>query len=261
METKLYTYDDYKNYFAKCRSPEKGRPFTNSFRLMKYGEDYTVCFQEYKYVGASIFMVSPDNTLTFVLPTRELIARPHTITGNLWKTGPISVDRKAKRLYTVRMLNSPKRHEYFSGIAFDLSKQECINPRPDFLDCIDKDKRKEWLRDVKRFKKGLKTRIKIGALDKIIDAAETGRTGANYWSSMGEAVTSLESTNVQQYILDCMRKNIYPPDILQLFVKTTSSPWPRLPLTREAVIMNVDYIFDKYSTDFRKLYGVFNVEQ
>lgn len=277
MTTNLNSYQDFANDFKKCRNHEAGRPLKGWCRLYQEGEDYVVKLVGWKSSNRPLFRVSPDNVLTFTAPVEEMLGFKQTLVGSLWRLIPFCMERKRKDIYVVAGVNDPKFQtaghnahyhdwskvkkdgaEYFNGIQFDLLTGVCLNTQPNMMDTVKTDVRKAWLRDVKRFKKGLKARAKVGALDGFIKQVgiDKQKNGASYWS-WKQGLDKWDSPEITQLVLESMRTEQYPPELLHLIVATVDIGWQPAAITNDMVFNNVDKVFNTHSIHFRKAYGVF----
>jgi hypothetical protein len=272
--TKFLTYYDVATDFKRCRTASKGRPIKGWCRLFKDGDDYSI--RQRTGWGSNrgtveLCRIHPDNTVTFTMPLEELLRHTHTIVSSLWRVLPVTIERKRKGVYKIAGTNNQELQkssraydwisnyapEYFAGIKFDLLSGECLNAKPDMLDTIIPEMRKQWLRDLKRFKRGLKARAKVGALQGHIDAITQEITDGNQWSVRHEYETMLRTPKSVEHLLECMRTEQYPPEILRMFVGTVGLTWGQREITNQIVLSNVDNLFDKHSLTLRKAYGVF----
>tara|TARA_R110000787_G_scaffold229803_1_gene337343 strand:- start:197 stop:778 length:582 start_codon:yes stop_codon:yes gene_type:complete len=146
--------------------------------------------------------------------------------------------------------------EYFNGIQFDLLTGVCLNAQPNMMDTVKTDVRKAWLRDVKRFKKGLKARAKVGALDGFIRDVKANTINTTYWAYKN-SLPKWTSNEITQLVLESMRTEQYPAELLHLIVATVDTGWQQRTTTNQDVLRNVDKVFDAHSIHFRKAYGVF----
>tara|TARA_R110000823_G_scaffold9739_12_gene33728 strand:- start:289 stop:864 length:576 start_codon:yes stop_codon:yes gene_type:complete len=186
----------------------------------------------------------------------------------LYKIIPLLMQRKRKDTYQLgkAWVNSSSWNdwcsidasspEYFQGIQFDLTTQVCLNPKPDLLDSFIPEVRKQWLRDVKRFKKGLKARAKVGALQGYIQEVEKEKAADTSWRYTAN-LPKWTDPKFTQHVLESMRTEQYPPDLLKLMVQTVSTGWNNVQVTDKMVLDNVDRVFDMHSLHYRKAYGVF----
>jgi hypothetical protein len=266
------TYQEFYDDFKRCRRPELGRPIKQWCRLYKDGRDFVVKQVSWgSGPNHPLFRVSPDNIITFELPLERLLTHSHTITSSLWRIVPVSIERKRKGIYAIAGTNTPAAQqaqrfdyvskqgaEYFRGIQFNLLTGECLNAQPDMMDTVIPEMRKQWLRDVKRFKKGLKIRAKMGALQGFIRIVATERANAATSWTYNATIPKWEHPDVTQQVLECLRTEEYTPEILKLLVQTVRTGWRSGPeITDQMVLDHVDLVFDQHSLHFRKAYGVF----
>jgi len=269
------SYADFAADYKRCRNAKKGRPIKVWCRLYKEGSDYMVKIYRWRQPDIPLFRVSPDNTVTFCMPADNVLERAHSIVSGLYKVIPFSLERKRRGIYALggthqisglgdyrdywRWLRT-EAPEYFTNIRFNLLTGECLNAQPNLMDCIIPEVRKQWLRHVKQYKKGLKVRAKIGALQghmtKVLDEVSDK---TNHWGFKHEQNSKLDKHDTLQYIVECMRSEEYPPDLLYLLVATTPIPYRGSELTDKMVLGNVDRVFDAYSLQLRTIYGVFGV--
>jgi len=258
----LTSYSDFADLFNTCRSISKGKPLPGGWRMHQHNRLYAVYISNIK-----IFEIDRNNKLTFTVSQRELLNLNHSLVTVLYKIIPLMLSRKRKGVYVIskiqayhpplyRYLNVDHTNtlEYFTGMQFDLATQTCLNPRPNLLDTVIPKVRKQWLRDVKRFKRGLKARAKVGALQGYIQEVveDTG-----YIRNL-HPIPQWDSPEITQQVLECMRTDKYPPNLLRLLVQTVNLGWRQTHITDSMVLENVDTVFNTHSVHYRKAYGVFD---
>jgi len=262
----LPSYEHFAADYTKCRNKEKGRPIKGWCRLFKEGDDYVVKVNTYGGSGDPLFRVSPDNTITFVMPLEDLMGNAQTVVSSLWRVVPILVERKRKGVYAITSSHSfnrdwawlrTKGQEYYAGVKFDLETGECLNPTVNMLDKVIPEVRKQWLRDVKRFKKGLKARAKVGALQGYITKLQEEQSKGHTWAVRYRYENEWSQPETMQHLLECMKNEEYPPELLMRIVGSTRVGWRQSDITNEMVLQNVDAVFDSHSIALRKAYGVF----
>jgi hypothetical protein len=269
---KFKTYQDFALDFQRCRNVSIGRPIKNWCRLYKDGKDYVVKQVGWRGANVPLFKVSPDNTLTFVMPLENLLHHTQTVVSSLYRVVPITIERKRKGIYALAGMNDEafqeegrigwgkvksQGAEYFCGLQFDLITGQCLNKQPHMMDTVIPEKRKQWLRDVKRYKKGLKVRAKLGALQGFLPAIAKEEADAGGGWRYRRTVPKWEAPDIAQHVVECMRTEDYPQDILKLIAQTTQLGWGNDTITDQMMLANVDAVFDKCSLQYRKLYGVF----
>jgi hypothetical protein len=262
--SKLNHYADFAADFKRCRDPLKGRPVTGWCRMFKDGGDYVLSMPMWKTEPLPLLRVSPDNTATFVMPLDRMLQHSQTIVTSLWRVVPFAVERKRKGVYAVGYKGTSQYYqsikatgtEYFEGIRFDLSTGRCLNPRPDMLASVDAEANAKWLHDVKRYKRGLKIRAKLGALDGFFDEVQAAYAEKGLYSYM-YALPMWNDQYTTELVVESMRNEDYPPEILLRIVQEAAVAYRSRIVTRDGVIKAVDSVFNTHSIHYRKAYGVF----
>jgi len=120
---------------------------------------------------------------------------------------------------------------------------------------VNKARRLEWLRALRRFKYGVKVRAKLGVLDTLCKQVAEERGGQSVWDAPQWAhdrwITLLYTS---------MRDNEFPPELLVGFVKTAEVTFmsPRRQPTVENVLLAVDGVLTARSVQLRAKFGVFD---
>lgn len=183
MDAKIRSYDDCVAVFKRTRDKAAGKKF-GSMRMIC---DIDGVFKFSRY-GRPIFSIHRDNTIVFDLTDRYQTAPSlssalhkiapfmwYRIASGRWKVASIAI-ANAYANPNSNVLESPHYSkfleyvrkvspEYYPGIAFNLVTGACINPKPGKFERVDADKRAEWLRKVKRFRKTLKVSAKLGVFN------------------------------------------------------------------------------------------------
>jgi len=248
------TYEDFANDFKRCRNKEKGRPINNVYRLFQDGDAYTVKMEAWGSGPEVLFRVTPGNVMTFTMPTEHMLRHKQSLAMSMWRFFPIGVARFKTNVYRFGSVRGGWRHlhksapQYFEGIQFRLPSGECINARPDASLEIIPEMRKQWLRDTKRFKRGVRARIKVGALDAYVQQVVEERA-KDRWATRPVDLDVL---------VECIKTDTYPAELLLALVWETRPTWRVLAITTEQVYAAFDGVFTRNSEDLRRRYGVFN---
>jgi hypothetical protein len=135
----------------------------------------------------------------------------------------------------------------------------CLNPEPDESVEPVPEKRKLWLRQLRRFKFGLKSRAKVGALTMHIQEANILRAENNKlpWQKRKRLAIDWEQDSWRKKLVWCMKNEKYPPEILTAFVQSVENSWRHDNITQELVLETVDNMFTRHSEVLRREYGVF----
>ena len=269
------TVTDYKSikaYFERARTPDKGKPLRSWARIFKDGADYYV-----KNWGSELCRFKPNNTVVFTATTEEVWHSSNTLVSALHRAMPFAMVRIAKGRYRIahneEVIKNAKEStrsecytrsewytwlkkeapEYFQGITFNLKTGECLNRRPDDKLIPIPEKRKEWLRALREFKKGIKVRAKMNVFEGISDIVATGGNIGYYdrpdWSH----------GIYKELLFTSIRDAKYPQELLKGIAKTHrpdhSWQWTR-PSPAE-VITAANKICNTYSVELRRQFGVF----
>ena len=274
----IITYGWCKAHYANVRSPVMGKPMlSSSYRLFREGNDYVIKIGWRGTIWEPLCRITPNNTLVFEAPLDRMLHNNCSLSNILVKITGIHFTRWKKGMYrlgsekeaaTKSTSTSPwcpekwewlhsKAPLYFNGIKFNLDTGKCLNGKPDPTKKVIPEKRKEWLRDLKRYKRGLKTRAKVGALQTYIQAQNEWYASSPSWTERKNRRPIWSGQNWCEKLVCCMREETYPPEILKAFTASVEMGWHVNVLTDQHVLEIVDKIFTKHSEEFRREYGVF----
>jgi hypothetical protein len=269
------TVTDYKSikaHFERARTPDKGKPLRAWARIFKDGDDYYV-----KNWGSELCRFKPNNTVVFTATTEEVWSSSNTLVSALHRAMPLTMIRIAKGRYRIAhneqvIKNAEEKGasssyhyidwwkwlkkdapEYFQGIAFDLKTGECLNRRPDDKLIPIPEKRKEWLRALREFKKGIKVRAKMNVFDGISDIVSTEGKHGYYdrpdWSF---------GTH-KELLFTSIRDAKYPQELLKGITKThrADHSWQWTRPSPAEIVVATNKICNNYSVELRRQFGVF----
>lgn len=119
---------------------------------------------------------------------------------------------------------------------------------------INEDKRREWLRALRRFKYGIKVRAKLGVLQPICEQVAAERKGKRVWDA-----PQWEHDRWVTLLYTCIKEGTYPPELLTAFVKTAEVTFltPHKQPKVEKVLEAVDDVCKRNSRALRHKFGVF----
>ena len=281
----LNTYEEMLTSFNTARWPNKGKPVNQNWRMFKKGDAIRIVCQGYG--TEPLADVTPDNIITFVAKESHIIGMSQSYVSSFYRWFPFVINRHRKGLYRIRhtknldaeihkatkgddnqttystfssvMNNGPS---YFCGIQFNLLTGECLNQKPDDKFIEIPAKRKEWRQMLTAYKKGLKARAKVHALDAIaLEVMKERQQAQNSWHARQPDWSSEEW-------LDCLQQSMttldYPKHLLKGLMETSMSNrgWGRtteIP-TVDDIIHTVDKIFTDLSIPLRRRFGVFQSE-
>ena len=286
----LNTYEEMLASFNRAKSPDKGKPVNRMWRMFKNADTIRIVCEAYG--TEKLAEVTPDNIITFIAEESHIINVSHSYVSSFYRWFPFVVNRHRKGLYRIRStknldneinkaLSVPQNGSsstnslqystfnsvmnsgpaYFKGIQFNLLTGECLNQRPDDKFIEIPAKRKEWRQILTAYKKGLKARAKVHALDAIaleaIKERDNQRNNNNWYSRQPDWSS--------EEWLDCLEKSMttleFPKHLLKGFIETSmaSNGWGRqsdVPTVNE-LYKTIDKIFVDLSIPLRRRFKVF----
>ena len=271
------TYADMETFFARVMSPKKGRPIKQGWRLYKEGSTFVV--KMYDWSGGEmlpVLKVSPRNTATYLLPLERVLRNANSLVIMFPRIVPIHLARARKGVYRIgHEMGVPMRvtswgtypdytffrkeaPEYFRGIKFNLITGECLNAKPDTVTTELPEQRKVWRSELRRYKRGLKARAKVGALRGFIEAEQAAiKEAGNAWPYHRRVRPDWTDSKWTNLLVKNMKKEKYPAEILQAFVRSVDPIWHNQRITEKDVLRAVDQVFTRNSEHLRRKYGVF----
>lgn len=257
----LQNYAAFEKLFQTARSPAAGKPLRAGYRLFKDGSAYVVSAPSWlrstgsKRVYAPLLRITPDDKLTFVMQTADMLRNKYSLSYVLGRFTPLYFSRRSRGVYTVMHGLSKSSGEYTPGLMFDMTTGLCLNAPMPLSTRVIPEVRRQWLRDLKRWKRGIKTRVKLGILAAY--RAEEKVDRKNMWRIR----EILNSSEAHDALLDAIRKEDYPESMMRLFAQhMIYAARYGADLDVADTLNLVDLVFDTQSLALRKSYGVFAEE-
>ena len=271
-DTRFMSYTSMEDYFMRCRQPKKGRPIRSDMRLYKEGNNYGVKMVDWSGSvrgEVPVFKVSPKNVVTFLLPLERVLLSAQSLVTVLPRVIPIHLCRAKKGVYRISHEAGMETHvygwkcmrneapQYFKGIKFNFLTGECLNPQPDQATTELPEQRKVWRGELRRYKRGLKARIKVGALEGFIHEEQVAlRAASSVCKYRRDVCPDWTQPKLTNLLVKSMRKETYPAELLQAFVRSGMGQ-QYADLTGQHLLRVVDQVFTQNSEHFRRKYGVF----
>ena len=270
MRTDKMSYSDVAEWFTRCRNPDKGRPVMSWARMFKVDDTY-----ELRHGSTKVGVFTPDNKFTFTLSTQEARNSSVTLSQALQRTIPFSWHRVGMGKYKVKptppyeeyKANNPdaypwhyfaeqEGYELFDGLCFDLNTYEPVNARQKMSDTIDPVKRKEWLGSLRKFKRAVKVRARLGVLDTLIQqvAQERSKHRSRYDWEMPDWNTD----TWQDMLYTSIKNSECSTELLKGIVMSVSTGYYKSSISVDDVLKECDKICTNYSVEIRRKFGVFN---
>lgn len=153
----IASYADAEAVFAKARNPDKGKPLKNTYRLIKDGDEFVLTTSS-KHV-AKIYR---NNTIEVFVPKYTPSWLLMTVLPQLVPIRAGWIGRKIAFMHTDKKVLIP----HYKGLTFGMLAGNCAS-QPPTKPIIIKEKRREYLRDLRVFKRQFETRLKLGVFNAI----------------------------------------------------------------------------------------------
>ncbi len=272
------TYAEAKAFFAKCRNFSRGKPL-RSWALLKLdmsNGDYVVHMKNWNGGDAEIGRFHPDNTFEFTLDITS--ARNYSVTLSqalhgaipfVWyrkATGryEIASVKKAVKLYNanssdgvwriIREISIPFR----TGLRFALATNEAENAQLEEIDSVIPEKRKEWLRTLRTYKRALAVKAKMGVVDSVMaEVSEERKTTSRYDpDSIAWQRPDWFAESWNELLYTAVKNNDTSLKMIKLFVQSGYAHVYRA-MTVKDFDDNVENVFRQQSVSLRRRFGVF----
>lgn len=267
----IASYDQAAKFFATARNKVAGKPLRSWALLKQQGDDYVVHMKHWgAHASSEIGRFKPNNTFEFSMdiPTgrRFSVTLSQAMHGAL----PFWWNRKGTGRYEVSSIkhavaSNPNESNrwweilrgiavpYQEGLTFDLSTHLPTNAKPAETDTIVPEKRKEWLRAVRVFKRAIKTKARIGVVKGIVAQVAQKRTGVSRHDWI-RPDWHADAWNDKLYT--AVKNNDTSIEFMTLIVESTPYFTYR-GLTDTDVLDYVEAIFREHSIGLRRRFGVF----
>lgn len=263
----LKTYEDTQRWFARARSKDKGRPF-GRWAVVKRNE--FGCYEVHVY-SKLVCTITPENTLRMEVNGAEGRAISNTLSSSIHRLVPIAWTRIGMSRYRVLGLRTlsggdswwvkaNEAPELFRGLEFDLTTGEATNAKADLTARVDKDARLNWLRCLRRFKRGIQLRAKMGVFDTIQNDLNAG---SKFRSVNGKIFANRTpdwgDEKWMNLLYTSIRDDLYPKELLAGFLLAAPSVlWNRRVGTMaERMGQVATSVINSNSVELRTRFGVF----
>ena len=259
--SKFSSWKDCYWWFAKAKTPDKGRPIKQGWRMFK-GEDNSYFITAH---SRRVCTFNSDDTVTFDLTDQSHMVIRHTLSSTLGSVVPYLISRVGTGRYVVNHMGVAvtvpagmnwyrafikQSYDLFHGITFDNKSMTCINPRTKATRETENTERKRiWLQTLRRFKRGLAVRAKLGVFTALNAAIKN------------EQFTTLPmDTNSDvfvEFLYRCMRDDQYPDELLRSLGFTRYATWRPSNTNLDAVAIALSSsILQTLSFRLRRHFGV-----
>lgn len=270
-DCEITTYAEAVEWFARARNPAKGRPYGRWAKVFKVEGGFEV-----EVYGVRICRITPDNTLTMLVNGGTGSKVSNTLSMSIYRLIPIGWHRAGMRRYRIPSLKlfgpadqywhkAKEAPEVFIGLQLDLNTGKFINPKPDMLDRVVSDRRKEWLKALRTYKQHLKLRVKMGVFDAVQQELNKA-DGPKYVSVGGKIFANRAPDWTDEKWMDLLytsiRDNQHPKELIAGFLLNAPGIlWTNksrsLPVV-DRMMYVVDTVIKANSVELRRRFGVFS---
>lgn len=191
-----------KALYNAARNKRVGKPVAKNRYITRVGEDdYAL-----ELHGTAVLRYSQDGTVT--VNTGGFWTQ--TTRKTIWDYGRINLWGTSKKVHWKRInFGTVRDAPYFDGIQIRDGK--ILNPIPDPIRIIDPDKRKQLVRWMQQYRKGLTIRCKMGVYGTEI-YSRNGMSAGEYLKTLQEQDFSLETAARM-----CYWCNVNPKEFTEIY--------------------------------------------
>jgi len=256
----ISNYADAAAVFAKALKPEQGKPLNHLFRLVRekngYGDIYHLYWgTPHKLVA----VIRPDNTAEIYTPKPipEYVFKKILPTTIPFRAVPPRGRYKpsVEHINTVVVHGMTSRyyfkHKHYPGIRFNMITGECVSTEPP-PPTTNTDRRKEWLRDLRVFKKQFELRVKLGVVDGVIR-----EVGEEHTIPRWAMRTDWGAPSALALLFNDIKRGAPSTELLLLIVRDVFGVAYGAP-TVDVAKHVFKRVLTNQSLNLRKMYGVFD---
>lgn len=239
---------------SRCRNPANGKPINSWCRI--YRTVHGISFR-LESIKAELGYLTPDNIFTFTLSSSQAYAASHIVSTGLHKVTPFAWNREGMKRYSVKHIHSKYESDTFDGLKFNYVTGEAINPQTIDTSNVNPEARRQWLRSVKEYKRGIKLRIRMGVFDSIIPEVIRERSSQNRyeWSQ-----PDWFSDHWLDRLANAIKYQDFSLDLLKGITQTAEVSYWNRSITSEEVTVTLDKLIKNLSVQLRVRFGVFEQE-
>lgn len=257
-------YEELAYWYTKARSQKLGRPLASWGRVIREDENYRFYAQQ-GYNPEPFGLLTPDNVFTFLYTGMQVARVSNTLTSSLNNTMPFAIQRVAKHRYNVvhdklvppgvHRWESPKLfgYEMYPGIQFDMATGQCLNPLDPVERVVNPDARRVWLRALRKFKRQMYTRAKLGLFDSYV-----AQIRSSTMSGMNRQRPDWTSDEWLDVLYAAFKDDQYSDTLLVGIAKhALARQWYQVAINYAHIIASINDVCTITSLDLRRRFGVF----
>jgi hypothetical protein len=229
------------------------------------GEDNAFFITAHSY---RVCTFNSDNTVTFDLTDQTLPHICHTISSTLSSVVPYLICRVGTGRYVVNHVGVPitvhtgerwytvftkQAYGLFAGITFDNKSMTCVNPQPKATKGTEHtENRRIWLQTLRRFKRGLAVRGRVGVFTAIHTAMEAEKFPTLWMDTLSDSFV--------EFLYNCMRNDEYPDELLRSLAFTRYGLWRTTSSLDKLAVEHASSTLSSLSFRLRQKFGVWEPE-
>jgi hypothetical protein len=252
MDGPLFTsYADVVRYVARARGQRGERRVAHWATVVENPKGYYTLM--HTDTNAPLCVFTRDNTLTMVATAEVMEVLKFTLAQVLGKVVPVWTYRRNGE--TMMCSRGSEAVKYFPGMQYDFETSRLLNPAPRVM--VNVSARKEWLRTLRQFRKGLQVRAKLGVLDRLCTEVADERVKTVVMRMSTWSRPDWREDPHRTLLITSMRDNVYPTELLVEFVRSIPDVfWRSGPLTPQEAVNQFEGIVSTHSIMLRREFGV-----
>jgi hypothetical protein len=259
------SYQDIDTWMTRARNFSKGRPVRSWGRIVpdpastSTSPPYLFLVHQNWNKQPTVFRVYSDNIVEWLYTGGQMKGRAHSLVAYLMDVFPFAVARTGKQRYNVYPLArrysdvwNGTGYEVYPGLKFNMLTGEVLNPKPTpETSEVSPEARRVWLRALRKFKRVMRTRIKLGAINpELIDR------GRKLRREQGDSPDWAGADADMLYA--ALTKDEYPDEFMVKFAATAHNfVWWSQQVQTEHLYKALDDMTSTASIEMRRRFGVF----
>lgn len=247
---KVADYNHAQGLILRCRKPSEGKQIAswcriyNNFGMVSFITDG----------GTEIGRLTQDNMFRFTLSWGSAVSVSPTLSRGLHKISNMSWIRDAKAKYSVSQRGTINNSDLFTGLQVAWVTGEIQNARKLDTKNVEPEARREWLRCLRDYKRGLAVRSKMGVLSSIIAGVVTERNNQTryHWTQPDWFAPVWVDK-----LASAIRQQDFSLDLLKALVQTSDISYWNRQLSDADVLASFDKLTRDLSVQLRLRFGVF----
>ena len=257
MSNAFTSYEQVNQWYQRVRDPAKGRPMMQWGRVIKAPDGAFEFFVYKNYNPDPFARLTPDNIITFLYTGLKFRDFSGTLIPAMNRWLPFVSLRVGRGRYNILHNKglSLSEHwwravkergvEMYPGLQFNISTGECLNAKVLTAE-VNPGKRKEWLRMLRKYKRNIKVRARLGVYDSMIVRAEKRNRPPDWMSDEWKLI-----------LYNAIKTGDIPEKLSEALVAhAMSRRWYGTLISAQEVVDANESVCSMMSRDMRRMFGV-----